>query len=288
MPTGLREALGRTHTDQPGPSAATVRLRPKSFILLEGAKPLVAWPRREDEKAELPMGRIFEKRKETIFKTAAQKSKLYSKYGRQLYMAARNGVPDPEANSALRSVIERAKRDNVASHVIEKAIQKAAGTGGEAFQAARYEGFGPSGSLLIVECLTDNSTRTISDVRSCFFKTGSKLAANESVVMSFDHLAVLSFKGDDEEKMLEAMFAAGVAVEEIESEDGTVTIFAPPADFSKARTALLEAFPSTELEVQEIRFLPQASKVLGGEDLGVFEKLLGMLNDCDDVQEIYH
>ena len=75
------------------------------------------------------MGRIFEKRKESIFKTAAQKSKLYSKYGRQLYMAAKNGVPDPEANPALRSVIERAKRDNVASHVIEKAIQKAAGTG---------------------------------------------------------------------------------------------------------------------------------------------------------------
>ncbi len=120
------------------------------------------------------MGRIFEKRKETIFKTAAQKSKLYSKYGRQLYMAAKNGVPDPEANSTLRSVIERAKRDNVASHVIEKAIQKAAGTGGEDFQAARYEGFGPGGSLLIVECLTDNSTRTISDVRSCFHKTGSK------------------------------------------------------------------------------------------------------------------
>src|SRR4028119_461812 len=94
-------------------------------------KPLAAWLRRKDGKAELPMGRIFEKRKETIFKTAAQKSKLYSKYGRQLYMAAKNGVPDPEANSSLRSVIERAKRDNVASHVIEKAIQKAAGAGGE-------------------------------------------------------------------------------------------------------------------------------------------------------------
>ena len=234
------------------------------------------------------MGRIFEKRKESIFKTAAQKSKLYSKYGRQLYMAAKNGVPDPEANSTLRSVIERAKRDNVASHVIEKAIQKAAGTGGEDFQAARYEGFGPGGSLLIVECLTDNSTRTISDVRSCFYKTGSKLAANGSVVMSFDHLAVLSFKGDDEEKVLEAMFAADVAVEEIEREDGTITIFAPPAEFSKAKTALLEAFPGIELEIQEIRFLPQTSKSLGGEDLVAFEKLLGMLNDCDDVQEIYH
>ena len=234
------------------------------------------------------MGRIFEKRKESIFKTAAQKSKLFSKYGRQLYMAAKNGVPDPEANPALRSVVERAKRDNVASHVIEKAIQKAAGTGGEDFQAARYEGFGPGGSLLIVECLTDNSTRTISDVRSCFYKTGSKLAANGSVVMSFDHLAVLSFNGDDEEKVIEAMFAADVAVEEVECEDGTITIFAPPAEFYKAKTALLEAFPGLELEIQEIRFLPQASKILSGEDLGLFERLLGMLNDCDDVQEIYH
>ena len=234
------------------------------------------------------MGRIFEKRKETIFKTAAQKSKLFTKYGRQLYMAAKNGVPDPESNTALRSVIERAKRDNVASHVIEKAIQKASGTGGEDFQAARYEGFGPGGSLLIVECLTDNPTRTISDVRSCFYKTGSKLAANGSAAMSFDHLAVLSFRGDDQEQVLEAMFAADVAVEEIESEDGTVTIFTAPVDFYKAKTALFEAFPGLELEVQEIRFLPQATKALDGEDLTSFEKLLGLLNDCDDVQEVYH
>ena len=94
------------------------------------------------------MGRIFEKRKATIFKSAAQKSKLYSKYGRQLYMAAKNGVPDPEANPTLRNLVERAKRDNVASHVIERAIQKAAGTGGEDFQSARYEGFGPGGRAL--------------------------------------------------------------------------------------------------------------------------------------------
>ncbi|MDR3617887.1 MAG: YebC/PmpR family DNA-binding transcriptional regulator [Paludisphaera borealis] len=234
------------------------------------------------------MGRIFEKRKASIFKTSAQKSKLFSKYGRQLYMAAKNGVPDPDANPALRALVEKAKRDNVASHVIEKAIQKAAGAGGEDFQAARYEGFGPGGSLLIVDCLTDNNTRTISAVRNCFSKTGSKLAANGSVAMSFDHLAVLSFNGDDEEKVIEAMFAADVAVEDVECRDGTVTIFAPPAEFYKAKMALLEAFPALELEVQEITFLPQSSKILSGDDLGAFEKLLGMLNDCDDVQEIYH
>jgi YebC/PmpR family DNA-binding regulatory protein len=234
------------------------------------------------------MGRIFEKRKHSIFKTAAQNSKLYSKYSKQLYMAAKKGVPDPNANPVLRSFVERAKKENVPSHVIEKAIQKAAGTGGEDFQPARYEGFGPGGALVIVDCLTDNSTRTISEIRSCFTKTGSKLAANGSVAMSFDHLAILSFPGDNEDKVLEAMFAADVAVEEVESKDGAITVFAPPTEFYKAKTALIEAFPDLELEVQEIRFLPQETKTLNEEDLTSFERFLGMLNDCDDVQEIYH
>src|SRR4051794_18130443 len=201
------------------------------------------------------MGRIFEKRKATIFKSAAQKSKLYSRYGKQLYVAARNGVPDPGANPALRALVERAKRENVPSHVIEKAIQKAAGAGGEDYQPARYEGFGPGGALVIVDCLTDNNTRTFTDVRSCFSRAGSKLAASGSVVMSFDHVAVLSFKGGDEDKALEALFAAGVAVEEVECRDGTVTAFAPPSEFYKAKRALLDAFPGLELEVQEITFL---------------------------------
>ena len=242
----------------------------------------------EKDKGEIRMGRIFEKRKHSIFKTAAQNSKLYSKYSKQLYMAAKNGVPDPEANPVLRSFVEKAKRDNVPSHVIEKAIQKAAGTGGEDFQPARYEGFGPGGAMVIIDCLTDNNQRTITDVRNCFTKTGSKLAANGSVVMSFDHLAILSFKGDNEEKVLEAMFAADVALEEVESKDGTITIFTPPAEFYKAKTAWLAAFPGLELEVQEISFLPQAAKMLNGEDLALFERFLSMLNDCDDVQEIYH
>lgn len=234
------------------------------------------------------MGRIFEKRKQSIFKTAAQKSKLYAKYGKQLYMAAKNGVPDIEANPALRSMVEKAKREQVPSHVIEKAIQKASGAGGEDFQSARYEGFGPGGALVIVDCLTDNNQRTISEVRNCFSKTNSKLAANGSVVMSFDHVAVLSFKGDDEEQVLEAMFAADVNVEEVESKEGYVTIFAPPAEFYKAKTALLLAFPDVDLETQEITFLPQSIKTLGAEDFALFEKFINMLNDCDDVQDIYH
>jgi transcriptional/translational regulatory protein YebC/TACO1 len=98
------------------------------------------------------MGRIFEKRKHSIFKTAAQNSKLYSKYSKQLYMAAKNGVPDPEANPVLRNFVEGAKRDNVPSHVIEKAIQKAAGKGGEDFQPLRYEGLVRRGALSLRLC----------------------------------------------------------------------------------------------------------------------------------------
>lgn len=127
-----------------------------------------------------------------------QKTKVYSKYGKQLYVAAKNGAADPDANPALRSLIEKAKRDQVPAHVIDKAIQKARGVGGEDFSSARYEGFGPGGSLVIVDCLTDNNQRTISEVRSCFTKTGSKLAATGSVALSFDRLAILSFKGDNE------------------------------------------------------------------------------------------
>lgn len=234
------------------------------------------------------MGRNFENRKNAIFKTAAHKSKLYSRYGRLLYVAAKNGVPDPEANPSLRHLIERAKRDQVPSHVIEKAVQKARGIGGEDFLPVRYEGFGPGGSLVIIDCLTDNNQRTISEIRSCFTKTGSKLAATGSVALSFDRLAILSFKGDNEEQVLEAMLEADVNIEEVESKAGHVTIFAPPGEFFKVKTALLQAFPDVELETQEITFLPQSSKTLGPEELPLFEKFIDMLNDCDDVQDIYH
>ncbi|MEX2113810.1 MAG: YebC/PmpR family DNA-binding transcriptional regulator [Pirellulales bacterium] len=234
------------------------------------------------------MGRNFENRKNAIFKTAAQKSKLYSKYGKQLYVAAKNGVADPDANPALRSLIEKAKRDQVPAHVIDKAIQKARGVGGEDFSSARYEGFGPGGSLVIVDCLTDNNQRTISEVRSCFTKTGSKLAATGSVALSFDRLAILSFKGDNDEQVLEAMLDADVNIDEVECKAGYVTIFAPADEFFNAKTALLRAFPGIELEIQEITFLPQASKTISPEFLPMFEKFIDMLNDCDDVQDIYH
>ncbi|MBI2479163.1 MAG: YebC/PmpR family DNA-binding transcriptional regulator [Planctomycetia bacterium] len=234
------------------------------------------------------MGRSFENRKMSILKTAGQKSKLYSKYGTQLYVVAKSGVPDPDLNPALRNLIEKAKREQVPAHVIEKALEKARGAGGDDYVSARYEGFGPGGCSFIVDCLTNNNNRTITDVRNCFTKTGSKLGPSGSVAHSFDHLAVLRFKGNDAERVLEAMLEAGVDVDDVECVDGRVTLFAPAAEFYKAKTALLEAFPDTELEVQEISFVPQATKQISEDEVPLFEKFIDLLNDCEDVQEIYH
>jgi len=234
------------------------------------------------------MGRSFENRKASIFKTAGQKSKLYSKYGTLLYVAAKNGVPDPENNPALRHLIDRAKRDQVPSHVIEKAIEKASGVGGEDFASVRYEGFGPGGCSVIVDCLTDNNNRTITDVRTCFTRTGAKLGPAGSVAHLFEHLAVLSFNGDNGDQVLEAMLDADVNVDDVECEDGRVTLFAPASEFYKAKTALLKAFPGTELLAEEITFIPQASKEISPDDVPMFEKFMNLLNDCIDVQEIYH
>lgn len=234
------------------------------------------------------MGRSFENRKHAIFKTAAVKSKLYSRYGKLLYVVAKNGVPDPDNNPALRNLIERAKREQVPAHVIDKAIEKAKGAGGEDFQPVRYEGFGPGGCSVIVDCLTDNNNRTITDIRTCFTRMGAKLGPTGSVSHMFDHLAIFAFKGDNADTVLEALLNADVDVKDVECHDGDVTVFAPAGEFNKAKTALLAAFPKIDLETQEITFHPQATKELSADDVPSFEKFMALLNDCDDVQEIYH
>jgi len=234
------------------------------------------------------MGRSFENRKHSIAKTAAQKTKLYSKYGKLLYVVAKNGVPEPESNPALKNLIEKAKKEQVPAHVIDKAIEKAKGAGGEDFSEARYEGIGPGGSPVIVDCLSDNPNRTITDVRNCFVKGGGKLGSAGSVAHFFDHLAVLSFPGDDEDRVLEALLEADVNVDEVESSEGQLTAFVSPNDFFKAKKVLVETFPEIEFDVQEISFVSQTNTVLTGEDAAAFEKFLELLDDCDDVQNVYH
>lgn len=234
------------------------------------------------------MGRSYEVRKVAMAKTAGAKAKVYSKYGKEIYVIAKNGGVDPEGNLALRRIIEKAKKDQVPSHVIDKAIDKAKGGSGEDYSPARYEGFGPGSCMVIVDCLTDNPNRTITDVRNCFTKTKSKIGAQGSVAHMFDHLAIFAFKSEDEEGALEALMEADVDVTDIENEEGVLTVFAPQQEFFKAKTALLEAFPDVQFDVEEITFVPQTNTDVSGDDVAVFEKFLEMLNDCDDVQQIYH
>ena len=125
------------------------------------------------------MGRSFEVRKASMAKTAGAKIKVYSKYGKEIYMCAKNGGGDPDMNLSLKHLIAKAKKDQVPAHVIDKAIDKANGGGGEDYTPARYEGFGPGGTSVIVDCLTDNGNRTFQDVRQCFVKVGAKIGFRE-------------------------------------------------------------------------------------------------------------
>jgi YebC/PmpR family DNA-binding regulatory protein len=234
------------------------------------------------------MGRAYQNRKESMAKTSDAKAKVYSKYGRVIYVCAKEGGSDPDGNLALRSLIERAKKDQVPSHVIEKAIKKAEGGGGEDFSVARYEGFGPGGCMVIVDCLTDNPNRTFGDVRQCFTKTKCKIGTEGTVSHMFDHSCIFVFAGDDEEKALEALLMADVDVSDIESDDGKITVFAPHTDYFKARQALSEAFEDIDFEVDEIQFLAKGNTPVSGDDVEMFEKFLDMLNDLDDVQNVYH
>ncbi len=234
------------------------------------------------------MGRTYENRKAAIAKTAGLKTKVYSKYGKEIYVCAKNGGPDPAANLSLRRLIDKAKKDQVPAHVIDKALDKASGGAGEDYATVRYEGFGPGNCMVIVDCLTDNNNRTFGDVRTCFNKAKAKLGGQGAVAHMFDHRAVFSFVHDDEDAVLDALMSQEVDVSDIEYEDGMMTVIAPHTDFYKTKTALIDAFGEINFEIEEITFIPQTHTTLSGEDAETFNKLLDMLNDCDDVQEVYH
>lgn len=234
------------------------------------------------------MGRAYQNRKESMAKTSDMKAKVYSRYGREIYVVAKSGGFDPDGNLALRSLIDRAKKDQVPAHVIDKAIDKAKGGGGEDYSPARYEGYGPGGSMAIIDCLTDNPNRTFGDVRQAFTKTKCKIGTQGSVSHMFDHSVILVFKHDDEEAVLDALMDADVDVTDIENEEGTLSVFAPHTDYFKARQAVLDAFPEVDFNVDEIQFIPHAFTSIAGDDVEMFEKFLAMLNDLDDVQQVYH
>jgi len=175
----------------------------------------------------------------------------------------------------------------VPSHVIEKAIDKAGSGIGEDYQTLRYEGFGPGGVMVLVECLTDNANRTIGDVRPAFTKGKGKIGTPGTVAHMFDHAAVFVFQGDEEET-LETLLMADVDVTEIENDDGMLTVIAPNTEYAKTRNALTDAYPEIDFEVDEIQWVPKGETPIAGDELAQFEKLLDLLNACEDVQNVYH
>ncbi len=234
------------------------------------------------------MGRAYQNRKESMAKTSDAKAKVYSKYGREIYVCAKSGGTDPAGNLALRGLIERAKKAQVPAHVIKNAIDKAIGGDGEDFSVARYEGFGPGNCMVIVDCLTDNPNRTFGDVRQCFTKTKCKIGTPGSVSHMFDHSCIFVFKHSDEEAVLDALMNADVDVSDIENENGNISVFAPHTEYSKAKNALVDAFGEIDFEVDDIQFLAQTHAPIPADDMEMFEKFLDMLNDLEDVQNIYH
>lgn len=232
------------------------------------------------------MGRAFEVRKVAMAKTAAAKSKVYSRYGREIYMAAKAGVPDPEMNPTLKRIIEKAKRDQVSADVIHRAIEKAKGGSDDNYTSARYEGFGPGTSQLVVECLTDNVNRTIAEVRTCFNKTGGKLG---SVLHMFEQKAVFTFQGLSEDETLMILIEAGVDVKDYEVDEDYITVYGTPDQYNEIRSALKDAKPELEFEEDEVSFLPLATSTLTEEkEIEQFERLINMLEELDDVQHVYH
>lgn len=234
------------------------------------------------------MGRAHEVRKVAMAKTAAAKSKLYAKYGKEIYMAAKNGEPDPELNQSLKRLIDKAKKDQVTADVISRAIEKAKGGTGEDYSSARYEGFGPGASIVIVECLTDNVNRTIAEVRHCFTKTGGKLGVSGSAAHMFNHQAVFVIPNVSEEEIFELLIENDIDVTDIEADDESVTLLGEATDYNNIKTALLDSNPDLDFSTDEIMWLPMMDIELEDEDKGTFNRLIDMLNELDDVQEVFH
>lgn len=234
------------------------------------------------------MGRAYEVRKASIQKTGAAKSKLYSMYAREIYQAAKTGGTEPDSNASLKRLMERAKKEQVPADIIKRAIDKVNSGADESYTSTTYELFGPSGSTLIVECLTDNVNRSVSSIRAVLNKCHVKMGAIGSVAYMYDHLCILGFKGMDAEKALETMIEAGIDVDDIEENNGLTVIYGNPTDLYAMKEAVLKILPNVEFDMDEIAMLPKEKVTLTGEDLETFQKLTAMLEEVEDVQNVYH
>ncbi|KKB39627.1 YebC/PmpR family DNA-binding transcriptional regulator [Bacillus thermotolerans] len=233
------------------------------------------------------MGRKWNNIKEKKAAKDKNTSRIYAKFGREIYVAAKQGEPDPDSNQALKFVLERAKTYNVPKHIIDRAIEKAKGGSEENYDELRYEGFGPSGSMVIVDALTNNVNRTASEVRAAFGKNGGNMGVSGSVAYMFDATAVIGVEGKTEEEALEILMEADVDARDVITEDEAVIVYAEPDQFHAVQEAFRNA-GVTDFTVAELTMLAQSDVTLSSEDQEQFEKMIDALEDLEDVQQVYH
>ncbi len=232
------------------------------------------------------MGRAYEVRKASIQKTGAARGKIYSMYAREIYEVAKNGGTELESNVALKRLVDKAKKEQVPSDIIKRAIDKVNSGADESYSTVRYELFGPSGSNVIVDCLTDNVNRSVSLIRAALNKTSAKMGAMGSVAFMYDNLCIVSFKGLSEEETLEALIEAGVDAD-IELQGDSIVLYGKPSDLYAIKEAIL-AKKQVEFDVDEISMIPKDTVKLEGEALEDFQKLLTLLDEIEDVNHVYH
>jgi YebC/PmpR family DNA-binding regulatory protein len=233
------------------------------------------------------MGRKWNNIKEKKASKDANTSRIYSKFAKEIYVVAKQGEPDPESNQALKFVLERAKTYNVPRNIIDRAIEKAKGGAEENFDKLRYEGFGPNGSMIIVDALTNNVNRTASEVRAAFGKNGGNMGVSGSVAYMFDSTAVVGIEGKSAEEALEILMEADVDARDILEEEDAVIVYAEPDQFHAVQEAFRNA-GVTDFTVAELTMLAQNDISLPEDVQEDFEKLIDAIEDLEDVQQVYH
>jgi len=216
----------------------------------------------------------------------AKRGKIFTRLIKEITVAARMGGGDPDMNPRLRLAVDKATDQNMPKDNIERAIKR--GTGdleGVSYEEVRYEGYGIGGAAVLVDCLTDNRTRTVADVRHAFTKYGGNLGTEGSVAFLFKHCGQLVYApGTDEEKLLEAALEAG-AEDVVSAGDGSIEVVTGPHDFPRVKAALEKA--GFKAEVADVVMQPSTEIALAGEDALRMHKLLDALESLDDVQEVY-
>lgn len=233
------------------------------------------------------MGRAHEVRAKKMAATSAAKSSLYMRASKEIYMAAKSGEPDPNANLALRSVLDKYKGQGVPKDVIERAINKAKGGEMTAYEAGRYEGYGPGNVAIIVDTLTDNVRRAYDSVRMCFNKKGGHLGTPGSVAYNFVETGLITFVGNNIDEVTEALVMGDVNVDDVSLDEDLIVVKVDKSDLAKAKSCLNE-IGYTDFEQCEITMLPNDEISLSGEDDRKFNELLDMLDEVEDVQNVYH